>query len=490
MCLLATQFSGNYSDMSIEAKGIDQRVQQHAALLPQPAQWQVWALVLLVAVTRLPFIRLGYGYRPDAWHVAEAGRHWRVYGQYIFSRPPGYPLIEGLVALTPPGAWWITNLITVAAGALIVVLFYRLSRYGLLQRPFWFALLLLATPVFWTTSSETIDFVYSLLCILASYHALLARRAWLSAVLLGIACGFRPVSGIFIIPSIVMLMLEKYSWRTVLGYILTFGISGTVAYSPVLLSYGLDVLPGFALRFWSLQIGYSAVRVFGVIGTITVATAVLIALLRVRCYVLATWLRRPGIAYAFTAIAIVTILFIRVPDDSAYLLPAVPFLLLVLDRLTWPSVWAAPLLAVLVLLSAIISPQFWLLDSVNGMKWANGLVIQPGVVAQDWLDRQRQIDFAYAVLGADVPCGSVVVVGWSLPSIRYIKELDDVEKPCPPSQSIRYVHLLTKSEVDEMVRAGVPIFWTGRASHYSEQVRGLRLADIPGVAYLDVGVAP
>jgi len=461
-----------------------------ATMFPSVQVLHLWVLVLLMVLTRLPFIQLGYGYDSDAWHIAEAGWHWRAQGQYVFSRPPGYPLMEGLVALTPPGAWWITNLITVAAGALIVVLFYRLSRYGLLQRPFWFGLLLLATPVCWITSSETMDYVYALLWILGSYHALLARRVWLSALLLGIACGFRPSSGIFIMPSIVMLVLQKYNWRSVLGYMLTFAVSGIAAYSPVLLTYGLDVLPGFALRFSPLQIGYNAVQGFGVIGTITVVAAVLIALLRVGWSDLATWLRRPEIAYAVTAIAVVTVLFIIIPDDSAYLLPAVPFLLLLLDRLTKSSTWVAPSLVILMLLSAIVSPQFWLRDSVNGMKWSNRLVVQPGVVVQDWLDRQRQIDFAYAVLQADVPCGSVVIVGWSLPSIRYIRELSHVEKQCPSSQPIRYVHLLTKPEVGEMVRTGIPVFWAGRASRYSEQIYGFQLADLPGIVYLDVGVAP
>ena len=478
--------------MSNETKGIDLRVRVGTTSGLQSICWPLCALVLLTGITRLPFVWLGYGYDPDAWHIAQAGWHWRVHGQYRFSRPPGYPLAEGIVALTPPGDWQLTNSITVIAGMLVIVLFYKLSRYGLLDKPFWFSLLLLVTPIFWITSSETMDYVYALLGILASYHALLARRGWLSAALLGVACGFRPPSGVFIVPSIVMLVLDKCAWWTVLSYVLTFGTCGIMTYSPVLLTYGLDVIPGFALRFWPLQIGYSALQVFGVIGTTTIAVVVMmmIVLSRKRGSVSLTWLQRPEIAYAIASIVVTTLLFIRIPDDSAYLLPAVPFLFLVLDRLTRSRFWAAPLLVTSVLLSAMISPQFWTLDSVDGMKWTSYPTIQPGAVLQNWMDRQRQIDFAYAVLRADVPCGSTVMVGWSAPSIHYIKEVDSIRKPCPSLQPVRYVPLLSKLATEQLVRTGIPVFWTGRASRYSEYIHGFRLADIPGVAYLDVGMAP
>jgi len=476
--------------MSSLEKVLEQLFQRTGKLSLPNKQLQVWLLIILAVITRLPFIRLGYGYDPDAWSVAEAGRYWRITLEYIFSRPPGYPLLEGMMVFIPPGAWWLSNIITVFVGALIVLLFYRLSKFELLQRPFWVAFLFLVTPVFWITSSETMDYVYALVWILGSYHGLLARRPWLSAVLLGIACGFRPVSGIFIVPSIIMLMLERSSSKTVILYILVFGLSGVLAFSPVLLTYGLDFIPGFELRFWPLQIGYRAVQVFGVVGTIVVGAVALVAMLNQRLSISSRWMTRPKFAYAISAITMVFILFIRVPDESAYLLPAVPFILILLDRLVGSLRWVAPLLVASVLLSAIISPQFWMLNAVDGMKWTRQLVVQPGTVVQDWQDRKRQISFAYAVLEADIPCGSLVISGWSLPSIRYLKNLNNAAKSCPLGQSIQYVHLLTRDEIVKATRSGTKVFWVGRASRYSEYIQGFRLMEVLEATYLDVGIDP
>ena len=60
------------------------------------------AAALLFALAlgmRLPFLGAGYGYDLDAWTAAWVGRQIAESGEYLASRPPGFPVQEYAFAL-------------------------------------------------------------------------------------------------------------------------------------------------------------------------------------------------------------------------------------------------------------------------------------------------------------------------------------------------------------------------------------------------------
>lgn len=467
-----------------------------SGLFGQTERAQIIVLGLVYFVTRLPLIFSGFGYRPDAWTTGASGWYSALAGHYVYSRPPGYPLAEGIVAIAPPGQYWMANLIAVLFGFGSVLLFFHLKNFGLLGKPFWSTLILIFTPTFWIVSTETLDSAFALFWLLASYHALLNSNYKLSAVFLGMACGFRPSSGVMLLPALVFLVAARSNWKKLIEYLVVFGITGLIVFSPVLVQYGINVLPGFKLRFWMLQVGYSGVQVFGVIGTLAILIAMLFAGIRkyssIQSRDLARardWLTRPAMVYAVCTIAVITVLFVRVPDHSEYFLPAVPFILILLDRLLRQSMVALPALALLMSLSALLSPQVWKLDPLLGVSWTNHLVLAPGTVIQEELDRRRQIEFARAVLSAHIPCDSVVMAGWSLPSIEYLRRLEG-DTRCPEDSPIQYVPLLDPNEVRRVVGDGRRVYWVGRTLRHASYAFEQTENDFADAIYLDVGIAP
>ncbi|MBK6447121.1 MAG: hypothetical protein IPF81_18035 [Bacteroidetes bacterium] len=61
------------------------------------------AFVLLVFLSRLPFLSAGYGLDGDSWAVAITALKLHETGNYIVSRLPGYPVQEWLTSLVIGG---------------------------------------------------------------------------------------------------------------------------------------------------------------------------------------------------------------------------------------------------------------------------------------------------------------------------------------------------------------------------------------------------
>ncbi|MBL0103402.1 MAG: hypothetical protein IPP51_06330 [Bacteroidetes bacterium] len=62
--------------------------------------------LLLVFVSRLPFLSAGFGLDGDSWSVSIAARLLHNTGEYVPSRLPGYPVHELLCSLMSPFSYW------------------------------------------------------------------------------------------------------------------------------------------------------------------------------------------------------------------------------------------------------------------------------------------------------------------------------------------------------------------------------------------------
>jgi len=85
------------------------------------------ALVLLIVfLTRLPFLSAGFGSDDDAWRVAVAATRLRNGKEYIPSRLPGYPVQEYTTALIVPYGATAVNLLSVL---MVLVVTASLQRF-------------------------------------------------------------------------------------------------------------------------------------------------------------------------------------------------------------------------------------------------------------------------------------------------------------------------------------------------------------------------
>jgi hypothetical protein len=318
-------------------------------------------LFLFVVATRGWLLDSGFGWDQDAWQVANSG-YWLAFAhQHILSRRPGYPLDEFLLALFMrieawlhgPG-WIVTNAFTILVFALQCVLFYRLARRAGARG----ALLLVAAyslhPVVFDQSVGSLDVHLPLLLILWAVDRLMVGRWVQAAVAFGIAMAARVTIGIMIVPFVWYLWKQTPSWRRAAAFA-AIGLAIAVPfYAGTLLRYRSASLPipieGNPIKAWIMMGLY---RTLG----IDAAIALLAAVLTARRSLWTAVVRRADRVDRFLVLgmAVHVVFFAVKPYDGAYLVPAMPFLLILLGRHAHPKAVAA-FLVVLILNGFVSAP--------------------------------------------------------------------------------------------------------------------------------------
>jgi hypothetical protein len=400
----------------------------HAAALDFTRPAAAAALAVVYALSRLPWIGIGYGADPDAARVAISAHYFWDTGVYYPSRLPGYPLYELTATLLYPLGHIVTNAATLVVSFLGVLLFaavikrLRVEPKGLLTLSYAFA------PMIWINSSITLDYLWGVTFILAAYLMVLQRRFLLGGVLLGVAIGCRPTSVLMALPFFVLLARGRRP-RPLLEFFAAMAAVAVVAFIPVLLNYRLAFLNFFDVRpTWGRVARTLGVEAFGLatmVGFLIVAVLSWRRLLR-----LPSLLRRDvHLAMAVLAILLVGMSFMRLPLEEAYLTPLVPFLLIGAARLL-----ARPALVAVCLL--LVAGGVVDLHTGSGQGWSQpGVALatlrpQPGRVLVDHALRRHRLRVATGMRTLDLPPDSVVTAGFYYP-IYLAEYYDDLHLRLP-----------------------------------------------------------
>ena len=292
-------------------------------------------VAVVVLASRLPFLDAGYGSDPDAWALARAARAMARTGTYTASRMPGFPVHEIACALLGPTRPVVLNAATAACSAFAVAAFVLILRAVGSPAPVLGGLALAFVPAVYVHSTNAMDYLWSLAFVLGALYLVLRRRALAAGVLLGLAIGCRITAGAMLLP--LALLLPR--WRAAARLAGAALLVGGLAFVPVVWRYGL--------RYFSFHedAGYPALAVVATRGTLEVWGQLgLISLLGgIAACVLgrrraARRERASGLPGArvplacWLAIVLYVIAYLRLPHESAYLIPVVPFAILLLGR--------------------------------------------------------------------------------------------------------------------------------------------------------------
>jgi hypothetical protein len=378
------------------------------------SRWLV-ALLLAVIVTRIPLLLTSYSSDADAWRVAHVGKIFWQTGAYSVSRFPGYPLHEianGLFALI--GGSFLSNAATLVVSLILIVVWYRFVEEHTAS-PRVLAVLLAFTPLFWIDSAATLDYVWSLLCIVLSLSAVRQKKAIAGGIWLGCAIGFRPTNAAAVVPLFMLLYLSSVPRRARATFILSAIASSLVAFSPLLFTYGLtgwiqqtfretsDAHLPFVQRV--LSFFYRSVYSLGPLAVFAIG-----AVLASRRHKLALLVRErePIIITSIIGIIVFALLFAFFPLDRSYLLPAFPFLYLIIDRLASKQVLVA--ITWCVVSFAFINP-----DVVQHARpvGSAGFNIHTGIVIQEWESRDKLLKERDSIAKLPINGRAVVLLGVS-----------------------------------------------------------------------------
>lgn len=293
-----------------------------------------WLLLGCVVCLYLPLIFAGPGSDPDSLRELDSGATLLRQHLYVLSRPPGYFPYEALCGvLYAIGGSAVNNFATMAMSLVALDSFLQICAHFEIPHRYLLAVTMAIHPIYWASSTSTIDFVWALGGFLLGFRLWLGERHFAAAAMLGLAVGIR-LSSVFLAgPLLVWELIERPREPKLWIAAVFAAVMGAALYLPEFIASGnsLSFLT-YYLGAWTLtdHLGrfiYKNVYFWGLPAIVFfLVTAPMTIRELFRCDP-----RFSRIIALSIAIAIMfETLFLKIPVQRAYLLPMLPFALILL----------------------------------------------------------------------------------------------------------------------------------------------------------------
>lgn len=380
-----------------------------------------WFWVIFIPfVIRLPLLFLGYGVEEDAWGHVLNGLEMNLQGQYIISRLPGHPALELLSFFN----WWafgntyfLWNLAPAIAASWAAFEFYRILLKFQIGPATELSLAFSVVPIVLFSGASFMDYAFQLALILAAYRRFLDEKFIFSGVLIGLAMGFRLTSALILLPILWELFSQKkLLWKNLSSLLLPFLTLSILSYIPAYNQLGWEFFNTYSLPYPSIAkaIYKGSLGAFGLIGFLSILF-----------FGFKTKFKKNGNSpiFWFWMIGLHLLLFIRIPEKSAFLIPAVPFLILAISH--GLSRFNQQLFALLLILNSFVMGIHFI-DPIRGSD-KSALSLNTNIVGQniafdflfgeyagEWTKRINKLNYVDELLKckSDSLLNSTVIAGW------------------------------------------------------------------------------
>lgn len=457
---------------------------------------QILFLSLVVFLSRLPFLSAGFGAEEDSWLLVITAENIAESGVYEMSRAPAHPLQEIIYSLFWNAGPFAYNLLS-AMMSVMGVLFFALSLRQLGFKHFLFASFAFAfTPIVFISSTYTIDYMLAMAFVMGSFYFLLKTNYWLSGIFLGFAIGFRLTSGAMLIPFCILLFpLSTMRLRGILILSITTALVGFLVYLPVFKTYGLSFFtfadqfpyPNLPKVFYKATIG-----VFGMIGIIAIIFFTLKVFARKfssKEKIVVSEMPAKLFWVSVAVIIIYIISYLRLPQKSAYFIPATAFIILLFGYFL--SSRAFKIFCVLMTMSSFLF-SINITDSLRGsahsplaMKFTmpeQEIFVDPltGPIFSDYTKRLNKIAFTEEVFQKTrVEQKKVVLIcGW------WYNELLVRNWDGEKNQNIKLVFYIDKPAIEKYISEGYEIFYLPEQNLYNDQYSQMSYTDSVAKSYM------
>jgi len=350
----------------------------------------VFLLAGLFSASRIFLVLQSFGSDPDAWRIANSAYDLRYSGIYHVSRFPGFPVPEIVNALVIPFGWLATNSLTLIISFISVIIFAKIlscrnePNKGLLTFTYAFM------PILWVNSANTMDYLWALAFILASWYLILIKRPLIAGIALGVAIGSRLTSGVFGIPFLLLIWTKHQRIKPIVLFLIASASSAFILYLPILYTYGLTFLTGYPA---SISISLVVTGLFRQFGALAVLFGILLMLISAKKTVRLIMTSESDTLFLLCAIAIIVLIFSLAPYETAYLIPAVPFALVLFNKVSRPSYIVI----------------FCLLTFANF-----------GLISKTITTQKKELQMGQHILSTEIQPKSMVISGWWVPYIAYL----------------------------------------------------------------------
>jgi hypothetical protein len=414
------------------------------------------AVFAVIAASRWPFLTPGYGVEIDAWRVANTARSISHNDVYEISRFPGYPAHEIVCSWFWRGGPIALNGTSALMALLACAAVWSIARKLNTPNELLLIAALAATPAFYVSSVTTKDYVWALAFSWLALRLAMDGRAWPSGILLGLATGCRLTAAAMFLPVAIVLWSGKGRSRSsaIVGCAAATAVTALICFLPVLRHYGSSFLLAYAHARPDAAaiIERATLGVWGGIGSLALAVGWGATLIRPRLKPAAASISAFDAAL-LVIIAVYSTAYLMLPDQSGYLLPLVPAVLLLLARFAPERVFQS------VCIALVLVPFIDL--NTRGLQ-AGAILADHRQRERSIADVQRFVQFAESAL----PGENLIVVGGWQPLISALT----------PHVHNHYIYLATAAELHRALERGWRIAYTSRVIRdFNYAARGVNL---------------
>src|SRR4051812_7152151 len=193
-------------------------------------------LFLIVFISRLPFLSPGYGIEEDSWAIALAAFHTKLTGIYEPSRLPGHPFQEFIYSALWGNGCYVFNILCAFFSAIGALFFALILKHLQFKQYLLAAIAFAFIPVYFVSSTYTIDFTWTQALILIAFYSLLKNKFIACGIFLGLAIGCRVTSGVMIIPFMIICWQTDFKVNAIrfLKMSIPMGIVAVLLFVPVM----------------------------------------------------------------------------------------------------------------------------------------------------------------------------------------------------------------------------------------------------------------
>ena len=432
----------------------------------------------LIFLTRIPFIFAGPGTDEDAWGVTLTALKIFQTHSYEVSRFPGFPVHELISAAFIWGGPVMLNLLTALMSAVAALMFVCALQEMHFRFPYLAGAAFAFTSIVLVHSSETIDYLWAMAFIMASFWMLLRNKTVLSALLLALAVGCR-ITSITMLLSFGVLLIDdgqnlRGNVRRIIRYALFTGLFSVIIYTPVLLKYGLSFFtfydlsgyPSIPKVLYKISLG-----VWGITGLMALLFGTVALLFppkhRTGKYLLPRTINEKHVISWLVATDMTILIFVRFPYEAGYLIPLIPFTILVFGKYLYDKAFIY--FCLLLILSPFVigistghrpdSPKPSALSAhINVFSFDVNLDFLYGQIFTEQKSRRQTKAFADDVVEESkyLSDSSLVLCGWWYNKVRYeFEQLPPREK----NTKVTWAHYLDKDQLITYIQSRYNIFY-------------------------------
>lgn len=415
--------------------------------------YYVLILMLFFIISRVPLLNSGFGTDADAWRIADSALDLNQFHIYHPSRFPGYPFPEFVNSLVINYGWLITNSLTMIISLISIIFFAKILKELNVKNKGLIVITYAFFPIIWIYSACTMDYMWALTFIIMAWYFIIKGNYKIAGLVMGLAIGSRITSILFIIPFIYyMIFTQKNEIKRILNFLIIAITTSLVLFLPLYLQYGIKFLSYYPSDIsWILV--FSDMNYY--FGSLALLFGIVICLLSFK-NLFGNLKKDKYLQFLLIIVIIYLILFIKVPFEIPYLIPIIPFGILLINEITNKKFFA--ILCVILLLNSFISFNILSTDSITNK----------GVVIYD-NEFNAELTGLIQKINNNKIGNSVIIMGDYTPIFYYFnynklngKNNETADKYWDSKRNILYTSSLNFSNVIKLQNKSYKVYYMGK----------------------------